>query len=96
MGPKVHITLVVGAKAGQSLHDMARSWFGASDPLIRRPNILRARLAIKFSPMPGKSRGRTLNVELSVPFGCNLRDQSDVERLIGAKYFRRWGLVREV
>jgi hypothetical protein len=95
-GPEGHITLVVGAKARQTLHEMAKSWFGASDPLVRRPSILRARLAIKLSPMPGKSRGRTLTVELSVPFGCNLRDQSDLERLIGEKYLRRWGLVREV
>jgi hypothetical protein len=95
-GPEGHITLVVGPNGRRTLHDMAKSWFGASDPLTGRPSILRARLAIKFSPLPGKSRGRTLNVDLSAPCGCSLRDQSDLERLIGEKYLRRWGLVREV
>lgn len=95
-GPEGHLTLEVGPNGRRTLHEMARSWFESGDPLPRRPSILRARLAIRFSPLPGKSRGRILNVELSVPCGCNLRDQSDQERLIGEKYLRRWGLVREV
>ena len=44
----------------------------------------------------GRRRARTLIVELTVPFGCNLRDHSDEERLIGEKYLKRWGLVRDV
>ena len=95
-GPEAHLTLVVDARGNRTLHEVAKGWFGASNPLTRRPNVLRARLAIRFSPAPGKSRGRTLNVELSVPSGCNLRDQSDLERLVGEKYLRRWGLVREI
>jgi hypothetical protein len=95
-GSEGHITLVVAAKGRRTLHEMAKSWFGAGDPLARRPDILRARLAVKFSPRAGNRLGRTMNVELSAPCGCNLRDQSDLERLIGEKYLRRWGLVREV
>ena len=95
-GPDGHITLVVNAKGRQTLHEIAKSWFGAGDPLAQGPSILRARLSIRFSPGPGKSRGRTLNVDLAAPCGCTLRDHSDLERLIGEKYLRRWGLVREV
>ena len=57
---------------------------------------MHARIAIRFHPGKGRNRARTLQVELKEPHGCNLRDRSDVERLVGEKYLKRWDLVRDV
>ena len=67
-----------------------------NNPLRQRPRITKAKLAIGFAPRPGQRRGRTLPVELTWPYGCNLRDRSDQERLVGEKNLRRWNLVRDV
>lgn len=90
------LTLEVANKNGRTLHEVARGWIGANDPLARRPAVQRARLAIRFHPGSGGSRARILRVELREPHGCNLRDRSDLERLVGEKYLRRWGLVRDL
>jgi len=95
-GSAGRLTLEAGRKDGPTLHDMARSWFGINDPLARGPSITRARLAIRFAAGNGRRRPRTLPVELTEPHGCNLRDRSDEERLIGEKYLKLWQLVRDV
>jgi hypothetical protein len=95
-GPEGRVTLEIGTKSKRTLHEAARSWFDSGDPLAHQPAITKARLSIKFEPPPGRSRGRSLQVELTVPYGCNLRDRSDKERLVGEKYLRRWGLLRDV
>ena len=90
------VTLEAGAKDGPTLHELARRWFGINDPLGRGPTIRRARIAIRFAAGNGRRRPRTLPLELAEPHGCNLRDRSDEERLVGEKYLKRWGLLREV
>ena len=80
----------------RALHDLSRSWFGGNDPLAKGPAIMHARIAIRFHPGEGRKRVRTLQVELKEPHGCNLRDRSDLERLVGEKYLKRWDLVRDV
>ena len=89
------MTIEVGAKDGPTLHELSHSWFGSNDPLARGPAITRARVAIRFHPTAG-SEARTLQVELTEPHGCNLRDRSDMERLVGEKYLKRWDLVRDI
>jgi len=31
-----------------------------------------------------------------MPHGCNLKDQTEEEQLIGEKYLRRWGILNDV
>jgi hypothetical protein len=95
-GADGRITLETSARTAQSLNDAAQRWFGANNPLRRAPAITKVKLAIRFEPRPGQRRGRSLPVELTWPHGCNLRDRSDQERLVGEKYLRRWHLVRDV
>jgi hypothetical protein len=53
-------------------------------------------LAIQFHPRGRQRRGRCLHVDLTYPNGCNLRERSEAERLIGEKYLRIWRLVRDL
>ena len=57
--------------------------------------VTRARITIKFHPGPGGGRGKSLTLTVTMPHGCNLKDMTSHERLIGEKYLRRWGILRD-
>jgi hypothetical protein len=52
-----------------------------------------AKLVVRFDPEPGARYGRTLPLVITMPHGCNLKDGTEREQLIGEKYLRRWDLV---
>ena len=91
---KGRITLEIGADRPMTLHTAARTWFSTHDPFAAGWGVTKAKLMIQFERRPSQRRGRSLPVELTVPNGCNLRDRTEEERLIGEKYLARWGLVR--
>jgi hypothetical protein len=90
-GPRV--TLENTARAGGTIWDMADEEFGATNPLLRGWVITQAKLAIKFYPKGDARRGRSLTLAVTMPHGCNLKDQTEQEQLIGEKYLRRWGIL---
>ena len=75
---------------------MATERFGASSPLHGGWVITQAKFTIRFYPEPGTSRGKTLPLAITMPHGCDLKDRTERERLIGDKYLRRWGMLRDV
>jgi len=63
---------------------MADEEFGATNPLRRGWVITQAKLAIKFHPKGDARRGRSLTLAVTMPHGCNLKDQTEQEQLIPA------------
>lgn len=57
--------------------------------------ITRARFTIKFHPGPSGGRGKSLTLTVTMPHGCNLKDMTPHERLIGEKYLRLWGILKD-
>jgi hypothetical protein len=57
--------------------------------------VTRARFTIKFQPGPSGGRGKSLTLTVTMPHGCNLKDMTPHERLIGDKYLRRWGILTD-
>ena len=53
-------------------------------------------LAIHFKPDAINPRGRTILIKLRHPNGCDLKDKTDKERLIGEKYLRRWHVIEDL
>lgn len=82
--------------ASRTIWDMARERFGATDPLSGGWVVTQAKLSIYFQPDAASRRGRTLPLTITMPHGCNLKDCTERERMIGEKYLRRWGIVRDV
>lgn len=86
-------TLECLRKADRTIWSMSAERFGANDPLAGGWIATQAKLTIKFHPKGDAKRGRTLPLTITMPHGCNLKDQTEEEQLIGEKYLRRWGIL---
>jgi len=89
------VTLECLRKADRTIWDMAQARFGGTDPLLGGWVATQAKLTIRFHPSGGSRRGRTLPLTITMPHGCNLKDQTEREQLIGEKYLRLWGILRD-
>lgn len=88
------VTLECDGSVGETIWDMADKHIG---PLMQRRDewlITRARLVVKFAPYGKSRRSRSLNLTITVPHGCNLKDMTPTERLVGEKYLRDWGILK--
>ena len=79
----------------RTIWDMAHERFGGADPLLGGWIATQAKLTIRFRPSGEARRGRTLPLTVTMPHGCNLKDQTEREQMIGEKYLRRWGILRD-
>jgi hypothetical protein len=80
--------------------DQADMWtrcelsFGDSNPLIWPEwQVTHATLRIVFEPLTGRKFGPIVKIELCMPNGSNLRNQTAHHQIISRKYLARWGLV---
>lgn len=90
------ITIETTRQASRTIWDMTRERFGANDPLAGGWVATQAKLTIRCHPDAESKRGRTLPLSITMPHGCNLKDQTEREQMIGDKYLRRWGILRDV
>lgn len=90
------VTLECMRQATQTIWQMAHERFGANSPLAGGWVVTQAKLTIRFHPDAGSRRGRTLPLTITMPHGCDLKDRTERECMIGEKYLRRWGIVRNV
>ncbi len=87
------VTLECLSKADRTIWDMAADRLGTGNPLGGGWIVTQAKLVIKFQPRGESRRGRTLPLTITMPHGCNLKDRTEQEQLIGEKYLRRWGIL---
>ncbi|CAH0992164.1 hypothetical protein SIN8267_02280 [Sinobacterium norvegicum] len=91
------IQIEVPAKNEVNFHDYCREHFSDFNPLTSKSFApIQAVISIRFQPEQGSNRKKVLPVKISLPNGCDLRSRTERERLIGEKYLKQWGLVREI
>ncbi len=90
------VTLECMRQATQTIWQMAQDRFASNNPLLGGWVVTQAKLSIRFHPQPGAKRGKTLPLTITMPHGCDLKDRTERERMIGDKYLRRWEIVRHV
>jgi hypothetical protein len=90
------VTLECTRQASQTIWQMASNRFGNTNPLLGGWVVTQAKLTIRFHPEAGSRRGRTLPLTITMPHGCDLKDRTERERMVGEKYLRRWYIVRDV
>ena len=79
-----------------SIYDLAHEWYGQKNPLLGSFVVKKAKLSIKFKPSDKKPRGELLHVMITEPNGCDLKDRSEKQKLIGNKYLERWGILERI
>lgn len=89
------VALEVVGREAPSIWEIAANRFGTHNPLGDEWMVTQAKLVIHFRPEPGGGRGKTLPVTITMPLGCDLKERTDRERLVGEKYLRRWHLLEE-
>ena len=65
----------------------------ASAGLVPGEEVDHAKIAVKLARRPGGDRRRTLTLTITWPHGCDLKDRTATEQMIGEKYLRRWGIL---
>jgi hypothetical protein len=75
---------------------MSRDRFREHDPLLGGWRITQARFVVKFHKRENEGRGKALPVTITMPHGCDLKDRTERERLVGEKYLERWQLLRNL
>jgi hypothetical protein len=90
------VTIEAMRDSQKTIWEMAAQRFGENNPLLGGWTITQARLTIHFKPEVGASRGKTLPLTITKPHGCDLKDRTERERMIGEKYLRRWGLLQDL
>lgn len=95
-GAGERVTLEAMRDSKMTIWEMAAQRFGENNPLMGGWTVTQARLTIRFKPEAGASRGKTLPLTITKPHGCDLKDRTERERMIGEKYLRRWGLLQDV
>ena len=87
------VTLENMARADGTIWSMADEMFQERTPLRDGFVITRAKLAVKLAKRAGGDRRRTLTLSITWPHGCDLKDRTATEQMIGEKYLRRWGIL---
>ncbi len=91
--PSERVTLECMRGGEQSIWEMAAGHFGVRNPLLGGWVATQAKLSITFLPKGDARRGRIISLTITMPHGCNLKDLTPEEQLIGEKYLRRWGIL---
>ena len=88
------VTIEVDPSDRMDICARSRQWFGDADPLQWSEwHVTQAKLRIVFHHEVGRTRDKTVTIELRAPNGTNLREQIRQHQLISQKYLARWGLV---
>nr|WP_221238520.1 hypothetical protein [Roseospira visakhapatnamensis] len=89
------VTLEKPARADETIWTKAQQRFGDRTPLSEGYVVTRAKIAVKLARRPGGDRRRTLTLTITWPHGCDLKDRTATEQMIGEKYLRRWGILTD-
>jgi hypothetical protein len=90
------VTLECMRQSGGTIWNMAREHFHGANPLTGGWIVTQAKLTIKFHAGGTSRRGRTLPLTITMPHGCDLKDRTQHERIVGNKYLREWGILRDI
>lgn len=89
------LTLEVGQVSKRSIWQVAEAQFHERNPLSGGWYITSATLAVTFERTGSATRGKTISLTITQPNGCDLKDRTELEQMIGNKYLKTWGILVE-
>jgi hypothetical protein len=94
--PGARLTLECDREGPNSVWQMAADQFRLFDPLRGGWIITKAKLLVRFRPAEDARKGKVLPLTITMPHGCDLKERTTAERIIGDKYLKRWGVLKDV
>jgi hypothetical protein len=94
-GDDERLTLEVGRVSRKSIWQTAEAQFQERNPLSGGWLITSATLAVTFQRTGTARRGKTIPLTITQPNGCDLKDRTELEQMIGNKYLKAWGILIE-
>jgi len=80
----------------RTIYEIAENWFAGNNPLSSSFEIKKVKLSIKFKADTKNPRGKLIHVNITDPNGCDLKDRTEKEKIIGDKYLEKWGIVEKI
>jgi hypothetical protein len=94
--PGVRLTLECDRDGSNTIWQMAADQFRLFDPLRGGWIVTKAKLVVRFRPGKDARKGKVLPLTITMPHGCDLKERTPTERIIGDKYLKRWGVLKDV
>jgi hypothetical protein len=92
----VRATIEATRFADDDIHEAAKQLLSEQARLEDQVVPTQAKLSITFYPERSARRGKVLSVTITMPNGCDLKNRTERERMIGEKYLARWSLVQDL
>jgi hypothetical protein len=90
------IMLELLRKANGTIWELAERRLAGGVGALQNYIVKRVTLTVRFKAKLGVGRPRVLPITITADAGCNLKDCTEQERLIGDKYLRDWGILVDV
>jgi hypothetical protein len=87
------LTLEVNRGSKRSIWDAAEMHFRDRSPMHAGWLVTSAKLSVTFRPTGTAKRGKTITLQITEPNGCDLKERTEREQMIGNKYLRRWEIL---
>jgi hypothetical protein len=90
------VTLECIRRPRRTIWEMAGERFGLCNPFHGGWYITRVKFTITFRREVGARIGRRLPVTITAPHGCDIKDGTEMERIVGEKYLKQWSIAKDV
>jgi hypothetical protein len=89
-------TLVVeapGANSVVGVFELGNQWFAEQSRLFEKFQVIQATISMHFQPRANERKSKTINLELALPNGSNLKSLKDADRKIAEAHIEKWNLI---
>jgi hypothetical protein len=82
-----------GPETTSGVYDLGNRWFIEKSNLFEKFQVIQATISMRFQKRPNERRSKTINLELSVPNGSNLKSLKEADRQIAEAHIEKWNLI---
>jgi hypothetical protein len=94
--PNLGGTLVVeaaGANSAVGVYELGNQWFAEQSRVFEKFQVVQATISMHFQPRANERKSKTINLELTLPNGSNLKSLKDADRKIAEAHIEKWNLI---
>jgi hypothetical protein len=82
-----------GANSELGVYELGNQWFAEKSRLYEKFLVVQATISIHFQQRADERRTKTINLELTLPNGSNLKSLKEADRKIAEAHIEKWNLI---